>query len=101
MNPPCEACPFRRDVAPYLTPERGMALAFSTRLLGHDFFCHETVDYGARTTKARMKNAQLCRGFAIMRAQEGRGRKHRFVEDRDLVYRSMGEMIVAYLERNR
>lgn len=101
MNPPCEACPFRRDVRPYLTPERGMSLAMSTRLPGREFFCHETIDYNATTKKKRRKNARLCRGFAILRAQEGVERAHRFVEDRDLVYRSMGDMMFAYSKRGR
>lgn len=95
MNPPCKGCPFRRDVEPYLRRERGIALALGTRQRDNKFYCHETINYGARSKVKRMANAEICRGFAILRAQES---GNRFVKDHELVYRSIGEMIAAYLE---
>ena len=99
MKRPCKSCPFRRDVKPYLTRWFGFDLAFRTRYYDSKFYCHETVDYSSRKrSPRRTANAQLCRGFAILRAQEA---GNRFVEDADLVYRSMGEMVAAYAEKGR
>jgi hypothetical protein len=99
MNPPCKACPFRKDVRPYISAARGLALAMLTRRRDGKFWCHETVDYnyGPRSKK-HMANATLCRGFAILRAQES---GNRFVAADDLVYGSMGEMMMAYSEADR
>ena len=97
MKHPCEDCPFRRDVRTYLTVERAISLALATRHRDSKFYCHETVDYSVSLrSKKHLANARICRGFAILRAQES---GNRFVTESDLVYRSMGEMIAAYAER--
>ena len=91
MSKPCKACPFRRDVHPYLTKQRGVQLALATRHKNNDFVCHETIKslggIGPRRT---------CIGFALLRAQEA---GNRFVTEEDGVYRTMGEMMAAYLDK--
>ena len=88
MKEPCEHCPFRKDVVPYLTPARGMQLATLTRNPRGVFYCHETVrNLGGKGPKT------MCRGFAILRAQEA---GNRFVKEDETTYRTMGDMILAY-----
>lgn len=91
MSGPCKLCPFRKDVPPYLTKQRGVQLAMLTRNRVADFTCHESIKslggIGPRRT---------CIGFATLRAQEAGGR---FVKPDELVYQTMGEMIAAYLEK--
>jgi hypothetical protein len=42
---PCAQCPFRRDVAPYLTVERVVELEDALTRQQQTFACHKTVDY--------------------------------------------------------
>jgi hypothetical protein len=95
MKGPCENCPFRRDVKPFLTALRGMQLAALTRHPDGIFHCHKTCDYSDadETGQPSTANATLCKGFAILRAQES---GNRFVKPDETVYGSMGEMIMAY-----
>lgn len=88
MTQPCKACPYRKDVVPYLTPERGLQLAMMTRHRGPGFICHESVkSLGGKGPR------RTCIGFAMLRAQEA---GHRFVRPDDPVYRTMGDMIARY-----
>jgi hypothetical protein len=89
MKPPCALCPYRKDVEPYLTPERGLQLAMATRSRTHRFICHESVRSLGGTGPRR-----LCTGFALLRAQEA---GNRLVRPSEPVYGSMGEMIATYM----
>lgn len=89
---PCESCPFRKDVPPFLTRARAMQIAFGTRNPLGQFYCHKTVRYGKRK---RLEGASTCIGFALMRAQEA---GNRFITDEDGIYKGIGDMIVAHVE---
>lgn len=95
MKTPCKNCPFRKDVRPFLTPQRGLQLALLTRYRDGVFHCHETCDYDNADEDGQpsTENATLCKGFAILRAQES---GNRFVKPDETVYRSMADMIAAY-----
>lgn len=42
MKQPCKHCPFRMDVKPFLTPERGIELAYHAQNPYNSFPCHKT-----------------------------------------------------------
>jgi hypothetical protein len=94
MKGPCDNCPFRKDVQPFLTQRRGVELAALTRHPNGKFHCHETV-YTAGGNRRPRRLWQLCIGFATLRAQEA---GNRFVKPDETVYGSMGEMMQRYLE---
>jgi hypothetical protein len=93
----CDACPFRRNIEPYLTTERGIGLALMTRGNNGDFHCHETT-YGPTMRRRPRKEWRTCIGFALLRGQEAGGR---FVQEADEVFMSMGDMIAAYVTRGK
>lgn len=112
----CAKCPFRKDVAPYITPE-----AAEEFLTGELFTCHETIgygedDYGNETHD--MTKGQTCAGWLAMRENmEENGTmpvsqmmriaerlglydRGQMTEARAMVYDDMDEMIDACAERN-
>jgi len=44
MKAPCKHCPFRRDVTPFLHPERAKELAYNAENRYGDFVCHKTTE---------------------------------------------------------
>jgi len=92
MSAPCEHCPYRKDVTPYLTPQRGLELAMLTRRRDAAFHCHEST-FGPRGGRRPKRLWRLCIGFAMLRAQEA---GNRFVGEDEPVYQTMGAMIIAY-----
>ena len=44
MPKPCAKCPYRRDVRPYLHPERAEELAYLCQNPYSQFYCHETTE---------------------------------------------------------
>jgi len=94
MKEPCEHCPFRKDVKPFLTPARGIELAMLTRNPKGVFNCHETLDYSKFEGRVTA-DTRLCIGFATLRAQES---SNRFVKPHETVYGTMGEMMLAYIK---
>ena len=75
LKKPCEHCPFRTDVEPYLTGERALEIVQS--LERGSFPCHETT----AATKAQPRNAagrftarehQQCAGAMILQFNEGK-----------------------------
>ena len=39
MKEPCKHCPFRRDVKPYLHPERAATIAYAAQNPYNSFYC--------------------------------------------------------------
>lgn len=73
MTEPCQQCPFRTDIEPYLTPERAREIADGLVSRQATFACHKTVthvdpddsdtdDDGYRVTA----NEQHCAGAMIV-----------------------------------
>lgn len=67
---PCEHCPFRRDVPPYLTAARARGLARTLSDDLHWFACHETT--GIKNGKrVRAADRSHCAGAAIVLYRAG------------------------------
>ncbi len=61
---PCEKCPFRSDITPFISPERAEEIALDDGV----FPCHETVDYSGDDDEARITDKSVhCAGKLIMR----------------------------------
>lgn len=73
---PCESCPWRRDVDPYLTRPRAIEISNSARGVS-TFTCHKTVDYDVEFDDEGNHNAigssgnQHCAGAAIAAFKHG------------------------------
>jgi hypothetical protein len=72
MKKPCKGCPFSKETEPYLTPERGAELAYSTLNPYNTFPCHKTVSYdedGEGYEVADLSKAIPCAGFLSMQSR--------------------------------
>lgn len=70
MKKPCEHCPYRRDVKPFLTPARGEELAYAAENPYNTFHCHKTLEHdedaeGYSETFAG-EDSKICAGFLSM-----------------------------------
>ena len=45
VKKPCKHCPYRADVKPFLTPERGEELAYLANNPYSTFTCHKTLEH--------------------------------------------------------
>jgi hypothetical protein len=97
MKNPCEHCPFRRDVKPFLTPERGEELAYATENPYNSFPCHKTLEHDDEDTFVG-EDSKECAGFLSMQheacgstAYDGEG-----FEPSPLVYDDSFAMAQAY-----
>lgn len=74
MATPCDNCPFRTDVDPYLTRERVQEI-ISGLAEGGSFSCHKTVDYDADDDGEgggqNVATTQQCAGAEILLAHQG------------------------------
>ncbi len=98
MKKPCEHCPFRRDVKPFLTPERGEELAYHATNPYNSFPCHKTTVEDEDSEESEMcatENSKECAGFLTLQINEGASCPENF-EPSDLVYSDTYEMIDAY-----
>jgi hypothetical protein len=108
---PCDNCPFRRDVVPYLTTARAREIAFTEG----EFPCHKTTvedesseDGGNIATE----DSKHCAGFLIMRENAGHPNQMMRILERirvydrtrlDMdspVYDGPDEMVEAYADHN-
>lgn len=108
MKKPCEHCPYRKDVKPFLTPERGEELAYHTENPYNTFPCHKTTtsideiydDYSEDQEGEMMctEKSKECAGFLTMQIQAN-GEQHcpeGFKPAYGLVYEDSYEMSEAY-----
>lgn len=108
MKKPCEHCPYRKDVTPYLHPDRGTQLAYHTWNPYNTFPCHKTTksidevyeDYPEEMEGEMLvvENSKQCAGFLTLMAQRlGEKRMPEgFEPSYDIVYESPEEMAYAY-----
>ena len=70
VKKPCKHCPFRRDVTPFLHPDRAAEIAYSASNRYSEFPCHKTLEYedgeGMRT-----EITKTCAGFLSMQINDG------------------------------
>jgi hypothetical protein len=99
MKKPCQHCPYRKDVKPFLTVERGVELAFITQNPYNSFHCHKTVDYDSEDGEGTIvEESKMCAGFLSLQQKE-LGKT--FYDDEgfeasDDVYSGSTEMALAY-----
>lgn len=88
LTTPCKDCPFRTDVAPFLSHDRARSIADDCSESAN-FYCHKTVDYdsddGASTISGR---ARVCAGFLITMERENRANQATRVAERLGMYDS-------------
>ena len=97
VKKPCKHCPFRRDVKPFLHPERAEEIAYSACNPYSEFPCHKTLDYddgeGRRTGVTK-----TCAGFFAMQINEAGIEEPAGYVWPDNVYSDAFEMTQAYEE---
>lgn len=95
----CAHCPFRRDVKPFLHPERAEDIAYSAQNAYSEFHCHKTVDYDDDESEGEgllTSQSLICAGFLEMQINEaGIDRPEGFPEQ-DNVYCEANDMIWEY-----
>ena len=101
MKQPCQHCPFRNDVTPFLHPDRAAQLAYSAANPYSDFPCHKTTEpdedseYGILL---RVNTSKECAGFLTLRAQQGEEVPEGFEPSYEICYIDDWDMIQAYEE---
>lgn len=99
MKEPCQHCPFRRDVKPFLHPERGAQLAYLTENPYSEFTCHKTTvpDDDSEFGEMRATDKSLtCAGFLSMQIENGGRKCPDGFEPSELTYGEAYEMASAY-----
>ena len=103
MKKPCSSCPFRHDVKPFLTPERGEELANSASNPYNTFHCHKTLEYDDDDDNGDGdtfigEHSKLCAGFLTLQHNENGSTAYDDdgFEPSPLVYSDSWEMEQAY-----
>ena len=104
IKKPCQHCPFRNDVKPFLHPERAWEIASAAQNPYNTFPCHKTTTHdedeeGEEYLTDRVAEKE-CAGFLTLRAAEyGEDRMPEgFKPSYDIVYNDAFEMEDAYEE---
>jgi hypothetical protein len=106
MSKPCQHCPYRVDVKPFLTASRGMELAYAPQNPCNDFPCHKTTEHDEEGDTGEMlvvESSKTCAGFLTMMAAELGDDilPEGFEPSYDLVYSDAWEMSDAYEEAEK
>lgn len=99
MKKPCIHCPYRNDVKPFLTPERGEELAYHAQNPYNSFPCHKTTEADDDSDEGEMlvtEQSKECAGFLTLKCQEGMNVPEGFEPAWEIVYMDTYEMIDAY-----
>lgn len=105
MKKPCDKCPYRRDVKPYLTPERGEELAFHAQNPFNSFPCHLTTvsdeEFGGDGSEnVAIETSRECAGLLTLVYNEDGSLPDKSFEPSDLVYSDAWDMMNAYAEQD-
>jgi hypothetical protein len=96
---PCKHCPYRKDVRPFLTAERGEELAYHAQNPYNSFPCHKTTEYDDELDDTiATENSKECAGFLTLMAVEN-GEEvlpEGFKPTYDIVYGDVWDMLDAY-----
>lgn len=103
MKSPCKHCPYRSDVKPFLTMERGEELAYLPLNPYNDFSCHKTTEPDEEDTGEMLvtEKSLTCAGFLTVRAQVGKSVPEGFEPAWEICYIDEYDMIQAYDEAKR
>jgi len=99
MKSPCAQCPFRRDVTPFLHPERADEISSLTWNRYNEFPCHKTVDYGDDGDGVTTAESLTCAGFLAMQISESGMNCPECFTPSSEVYSDPFEMVFAYEEQ--
>lgn len=70
LRTPCDTCPFRTDVAPFLRQDRGSEIADALRQ-DKAFACHKTVEHDDDGERVPRSEEQHCAGALILLERAG------------------------------
>jgi hypothetical protein len=103
MKKPCQHCPFRRDVKPFLHPERAWEIASVAENPYSSFPCHKTTEHdedGDESFLVDRGSEKECAGMLTIRANElgEESLPEGFKPSFDLVYTDAYEMECTYEE---
>ena len=98
MKTPCKDCPFRRDVRPFLHPDRAFDIASSASNPYNSFTCHKTLEHDDDHDDGFVgASSKECAGFLTMRANEtDEGLPDGFEPSWELCYTDVFEMEYEY-----
>ena len=96
MKRPCAHCPFRRDVRPFLHPERAEQIAYSAQNPHSDFSCHKTIEHDDDGEGYETEQSKTCAGFLAMQINDGGMDEPEGWEWSGDVHCDAGEMVDAY-----
>ena len=102
MKKPCKHCPYRKDVKPFLTPERGEELAYHAQNPYNSFTCHKTTvsdeEFGGEGEEmVATQHSKQCAGFMTLQINQGIECPDNFEPSED-VYEDSYEMANAYAD---
>lgn len=105
MKRPCIHCPFRKDVKPFLHPDRGAELANHAQNPYNSFPCHKTTvsveELGIENEHnegdmVAVETSKECAGFITLQINEGADTPEGFEPAFDIVYECAEDMANAY-----
>lgn len=98
MKRPCIHCPYRRDVKPFLRPERGEELAYHAKNPYNSFPCHKTTEADDESGESyTTQESKECAGFMTLQHIEcDNALPDGFEPAYDIVYDGCYEMADAY-----
>ena len=85
LKSPCKDCPFRSDVARYLSPERAQEIMRES-YEDSNFYCHKTVDYSDDSDGRIAEKSRVCAGFLVTMEKEGRANQPTRIAERIGLY---------------
>ena len=94
---PCKHCPFRKDVKPFLEPERGAEIAVGAYNKYNYFPCHKTTEADEESDAMHVtEKSKECAGFLTLQIKEGGRKIPEGFKPSELIYESVDEMCSAY-----
>lgn len=102
MKKPCEHCPFRKDIKPFLRAKRGEELAYHAQNPYNSFTCHKTTVPDEESEESEMlvtENSKECAGFLTLQIIEnGEECKPKGFEPAyDIVFDGSADMADAFM----
>lgn len=97
VKKPCKHCPFRRDVTPFLHPERAAEISELSWNRFNEFHCHKTIGHDDDEGDTVVTPESLaCAGFLAMQVEYGGAPCPDGFTIPDNVYSDPDEMTEAY-----
>ena len=103
IKKPCQHCPFRNDVKPFLHPKRAEELAYGAYRKYNTFPCHKTTQHDDEGESIGTGSNKECAGYLTLKAAEiGEENvfecREGFKPSYEMVYEDAHEMVDAYEE---